>query len=574
MEGWQMYFTIPVFVFRLCLCLFALGLSLKSGYASQVIRDVPYCTGGGNQLTMDIYIPDEIKPRPLPVAMYIHGGGWATGSKDNGDWMQPVLDTLVARGYLAVSINYRLAPPSLFPAFLEDAKCAVRFLRANAAAYQIDPNRIGVWGHSAGGHIASMVGLTDASAGFEGTGGYANVSSRVQAVVDIAGPADLTVASEFLYPSSILDSFGVFPDPNSLLLQSASPVNYPTSEDPPFLIIHGDRDITVQPAQSQRLYDRMGAAGVTATLIIVSNADHSLQPVDPGDIVPSVNELVTLITGFFDQNVRGFIPPVARFSSSCIGLTCLLDGTASSGPNPIASYFWDLGKFPDGTTQGAVVTVTYPHESTRNVTLTVTDTVGLSARVTQQIVVGSTPPIARFSSSCIDLTCVLDGTASSGPNPIASYSWNLGFPGGTAQGGVVTVTYPGAGARNVTLTVTDTAGLSASITQQIVVGSTPLVAEFNFSCIELTCVLDGTASSGPNPIASYFWDLGKFPDGTTEGAVVTVTYPHESTRNVTLTVTDTAGLRASITQQIDVGSLMESNRARTKIAPRKRGSVR
>ena len=132
--GTVLYFTIPVFVFRLCLCLFALGLSFKSGYASTVIRDVPYCTGGGHQLTMDIYIPDETRPRPLPVAMYIHGGGWSTGSKDYGDWMQPVLDTLVDRGYLAVSIDYRLAPPSLFPAFLEDAKCAVRFLPSQCSS--------------------------------------------------------------------------------------------------------------------------------------------------------------------------------------------------------------------------------------------------------------------------------------------------------------------------------------------------------------------------------------------------------------------------------------------------------
>ncbi len=467
-----------VLVGTLCACVSVAVLTVTSASARTAVSDVPYCSGGGSQLTLDMYIPDDTAPRPLPVAMYIHGGGWSTGSKEYGDWMQPVLDTLVNRGYLAVSINYRLAPSATFPAFLEDAKCAVRFLRANAATYQIDPARIGLWGHSAGGYIASMTGLTGPGAGFEGGGGYGPVSSRVQAVVDISGPADLTAASEFQFPNDILVAFGEFPDPSSALLQRASPVNYGSPDSPPFLIIHGDSDITVSPDQSARLYDRIATAGARAQWISVLNADHWLQPVDSGPTVPSADQIVSSIVAFFDRSLRGDTgssPPVAGFNAACAGLTCTLEATASSGANPIVSYAWNLNKSPDGTAEGAVVTVTYPHEGPRSVTLTVTDAAGLSASIRKSIEVGppagSSPPVAAFTAACIGLTCTLDATASSGANPIVSYSWDLNkFPDGTAEGAVVTVTYPHESPRSVTLTVTDSAGLSASVTQLVSVG--------------------------------------------------------------------------------------------------------
>ena len=159
-----------------------------------VDRDITYGNVDGIALKMDIYYP-RISLETTPALVYVHGGGWTSGDKGSGDVM---LDTpeLLSRGYLVASVNYRLAPQYKFPAQIEDVKCAVRFLRANASAYGIDASRIGVWGGSAGGHLAALLGVTDSNAGFDGSGGHQQESSRVQAVVDLYGPTEfLTSAS-------------------------------------------------------------------------------------------------------------------------------------------------------------------------------------------------------------------------------------------------------------------------------------------------------------------------------------------------------------------------------------------
>ncbi len=154
-----------------------------------VERDVTYCTVGDVALKMDVYTPDTMT-NPAAAVIYVHGGGWTDGDKASGGSRE--IREMLARGYLVFAINYRLAPEYKFPAQIQDVKCAVRHLRANVAVYNLDPDRIGAWGNSAGGHLVSLLGVTDASAGFEGSGGYADQSSRVQAVVDGYGPADLT----------------------------------------------------------------------------------------------------------------------------------------------------------------------------------------------------------------------------------------------------------------------------------------------------------------------------------------------------------------------------------------------
>lgn len=264
-------------------------------------RDVTYGNAGGVDLKMDVYYPQTVTG-PVPVVLWVHGGGWTGGDKKENAGNAVILQEA---GFLVVSINYRLAPQYKFPAQIEDVKCAVRYLRANADKYSLDPERIGAWGGSAGGHLVSMLGLTDLSAGLEGSGDNGDQSSRVQAVVDMFGPSDLT--QEFKGGAIGQDrGYKVFgtSDPDSQLLRAASPVTYISADDPPFLIIHGEMDSLVPPGQSQELYDRLQAAGVPATLVMVKNAGHGLVP-ESGQISPARPQINNMIVDFFKQELMG-----------------------------------------------------------------------------------------------------------------------------------------------------------------------------------------------------------------------------------------------------------------------------
>jgi acetyl esterase/lipase len=265
-----------------------------------VEKDVTYGIAGNVSLKMDIYYPKTASVA-LPVAMYVHGGGWTGGDKAAGAGVNEIPE-MIKRGYLVAAINYRLAPQYRFPAMIEDVKCAVRFLRAKASTFGLDPGSIGVWGGSAGGHLVALLGTTDAGAGMEGTDGYPNQSSRVQAVVDFFGPADLNIFFQRYQGTLMKEVFGA-PDANSDKLKVASPVTYISRDDPPFLIIHGDKDTVVPLSQSQILYDRMVAGGVTAVLVIVKNAGHGFVPAG-GVISPSRSEITNTVADFFDKYLK------------------------------------------------------------------------------------------------------------------------------------------------------------------------------------------------------------------------------------------------------------------------------
>jgi len=261
-----------------------------------VERDITYCKASGIVLKMDVYYPKAMS-KPAPMVVYVHGGSWSSGSKSDGMGMTDVPE-LLGRGYLVGSVDYRHAPEWKFPAQIEDVKCAIRFLRANSSRFNLDPNRIGAWGHSAGGHLVALLGTTDPSAGFEGSGGYSDQSSRIQAAVDMCGRADL----RGMPADKAASVFGATDSFSDILLRG-SPITFVSKDDAPFLILHGEKDGTVPPPVSQLLYDRLQAVGVPVKLATVKNADHSFNPID-GAMSPTRTEMTKLIADFFDQYLR------------------------------------------------------------------------------------------------------------------------------------------------------------------------------------------------------------------------------------------------------------------------------
>ena len=250
--------------------------------------NVIYCSPDNLPQTMDVYFPDA--GGPWPVLVYVHGGAWMHGDKSEAGMFARMM---TAQGYLVVSVNYRLYPSAQFPAMIQDVKCAVRSLRANAAQYNLDPNRVGAVGVSAGGHLVSLLGTTDASSGWD-VGEYLDQSSRVQAVIAMAGVMDLSRS----FPNADIEAmkrvgFGEYN------VVEASPISHVTLDDPPFLLIHGDCDELVPVEQSQLMYDRLVQENVPAQLVIVQNASHSFSA--PGGTTPTVAEINQIILRFLSQ---------------------------------------------------------------------------------------------------------------------------------------------------------------------------------------------------------------------------------------------------------------------------------
>jgi acetyl esterase/lipase len=269
-----------------------------------LLHNVPYGQVGDVVLNMELLIPSPAPTKPTPVIMFVHGGGWSGGTSQDG--MSAALDA-ARDGYIACSINYRLTQIAPFPAQLQDCKCAVRFLRANAAKYHIDPDKIGVWGASAGGHLVAMLGLTNGIAEFEGDGGWNDTSSQVQAVCDWFGPTDLVkwIKIEqffgnnpamckllgFYFDPPTMDKWartldadpgltrllGVPPLDDPKRAQWINPVAYveQSTTTPPFLIMHGDHDPWVPYQQSIELADALDKKGNDVTLRILLNSGHS-----------------------------------------------------------------------------------------------------------------------------------------------------------------------------------------------------------------------------------------------------------------------------------------------------------
>ena len=201
--------------------------------------DVTYANVGGEELQLDLAAPLGLD-HPVPAIVVIHGGGWMAGRRQD---MAPMAKDFASRGYVAATISYRFAPKHRFPAQIEDAKCAVRYLRAHAKELNIDPKRVGAIGVSAGAHLSMMLGTIDSADGLEGDGGNPDQPSKVQAVVSIVGPVNLVKDDYTDTQTQILEAFlGGKPKEKQEDCRRASPIAYINAGDAPMLCFFGTKD--------------------------------------------------------------------------------------------------------------------------------------------------------------------------------------------------------------------------------------------------------------------------------------------------------------------------------------------
>lgn len=269
------------------------------------LSNIPYADTDNPRQMLDLLIPKEPKSSPLPVIVFIHGGAWRAGSKESALWK---LRRFAESGnYACVSINYRLTNESIWPTQIHDCKAAIRWIKANSNKYNLNPDKIGVWGSSAGGHLVAMLGTSADVIAMDGTlGDYFDISSSVACVVDFYGPTHFPDMDKEAPPEATM-RHGTADSPESMLMgftinenpegaAIASPITYITPDDPPFLIVHGTKDPTVPYPQSTRFHEALNKCGVSSTLISVTGGGHGK------GFGEEVNRNVIR---FFDHHLRG-----------------------------------------------------------------------------------------------------------------------------------------------------------------------------------------------------------------------------------------------------------------------------
>lgn len=245
------------------------------------IADLDYAGTANPRQMLDLYLPEKPAAEgPLPLVVFIHGGGWKNGDKNGGGGR---IARFVASGkYAGASIGYRLSDEAQWPSQIHDCKAAIRWLKAHAAEYGYDPARIAVWGTSAGGHLVAMLGVSQGVDGLEGTiGAHTDRDSSVKCVVDFFGPAEMLTMGD--HESNIDHNSSGSPEARLLggavqenpdKAKSASPTEHVSKDDAPFLIVHGTRDMSVPYPQSVALEKKLEAAGVPAVLVTVEEGGH------------------------------------------------------------------------------------------------------------------------------------------------------------------------------------------------------------------------------------------------------------------------------------------------------------
>lgn len=243
-----------------------------------VEKGIEYANPDDQHLQLNLARP-KTGDGPFPAIVCIHGGGFRAGKRESYDGL---IVRLAEQGYVAITVTYRLAPKYQFPAAVHDTKAAVRWLRANAAKYKIDPSRIGTTGGSAGGHLAQFLGVTAGLKEFEGDGGNPAESSAVACVVNVYGPSDFTKSyGKSVDAAEVLPLFlgGNLEKARKLHLK-ASPLYWVTPVAAPTLCIHGTLDKYVAHEQAVWLVDKMNAAGAEAELLTLEGAGHGFKGKD------------------------------------------------------------------------------------------------------------------------------------------------------------------------------------------------------------------------------------------------------------------------------------------------------
>ncbi len=248
--------------------------------AVMVLPNVVYGSPGGRDLHLDVYLRKELPKEPRPAIVFIHGGSWKSGNKTQfrrqAAWLADRLDVVGA------CIEYRLSGEAQFPAALEDAKCAVRWVRSVADKYRIDPKRVGVCGGSAGGHLSAMMAVTNGIEKYEGDGGHADLPSDVCLAILYNGEFDMW---DLVEKKSLLDAMDVFfggtPDEVPERYDENSPIKRLTKDTPPMLFLHGTEDRCVSHEQALAMVRRLKELGVPAEAEIYPGKPHAWFNKDP-----------------------------------------------------------------------------------------------------------------------------------------------------------------------------------------------------------------------------------------------------------------------------------------------------
>jgi acetyl esterase/lipase len=257
----------------------------------ETILDVPY--GSDELQRLDIYLPKPGASK-RPAVLWIHGGGWTEGDKRQGPNGISVLSGLLtARGFVAFSCNYRLRPKHIHPAQVDDVQRAVRWIRANAEKYQVDPDRIGAVGISAGGHLAAMLAVRETRARQNDL--LDVYSSKVQAAVSLNGPTDLRASAE-LTPvlNQVIERFT---EGDPARAADASPAAFVDKDSAPILFIVGDKDPLIPNSHAMAMAEKLAKRGSKADVLVLHGAGHAIFP----SITPEAREA---LTAFFVKQLK------------------------------------------------------------------------------------------------------------------------------------------------------------------------------------------------------------------------------------------------------------------------------
>ncbi len=279
----------------------AVSAAAQRSQRLRIEADIPYADTGNPRHRLDLYLPTCRTSEKLPVIVYFHGGGWRQGDKSDG--AARLMPLLRSGEYAGVSAGYRLSGEATWPAQIHDGKAAIRWVRANASKYGLDPDRIGVWGRSAGGHLVLMLGVAGDVPELEGDiGPHGGVSSQVAGVANFFGVAELLAMGgqpgdkDRAGPNSAAAALiGGALNENPEKAKSASPITYVTSNDPPVLTVHGTRDRSVPYDQAVRMDSALRKAGVPSYFVTVKGAGH-------GDFGSEADDRVKT---FFDKILLG-----------------------------------------------------------------------------------------------------------------------------------------------------------------------------------------------------------------------------------------------------------------------------